>query len=774
MISRKEYARLRVDTESVRSTNPLIRKGVCAMSIPAGKTSYFGRYTDKEKLRYINQSGLRIRLDPAGLGYSSCWDLNVSPKTGKIYFAPCHERGIGSQTRLVSYDYEKDESKIEVKLEDLTLPKERTLPHTKLHESISFMPDGTLLAATHSTDRPPHQPEWLPFAHVDHVWEGFPGSYMIHYDPETGDARNLGMPAPRESIYGGTYVAARDAYYMIGFMRGHVYRYSLKDKTVKDLGKAAEVFCYRLHEGPDHNVYGMTKSGFLFRINTETDELEDLNWRTPAVPDAYVNNTWYRYMIQGCNLNDHEMVFCGYGSEDMYLLDTNTLQVKDLGRRVPCDFVDDIQANKFTMNEFGMDKDGVLWYAMRGRLFDEPEDEFYHIQIPYILVRWDFRHEKEPEIMGILSSPDYFVSTVMCMTVDPIRDRLIAICNATKTGEEESKLAVLVLDLKSYRPNMRERGEICVSDLSPKPYTDEEMEKFREKQDKPRTWIGEEVSENNPIVAAPINRITPIRLWRAIPYTEIPESKVQKLAWDVDGSIHGICGDKKKYYFHIVPSPTECFASKEDADADQRVMVWRSILKSQINERMEDGVYKIDTPTSFAYKIDVCKPYDELNDCRKAWLEEHGLPGAVAELPEGIKLPETAGRRYLAVATATAKLPDGRIAVGTKDGMFCLVKGNKVFSMGNAAPMGPIRAMDVDCNGRLYGVAGDDEDMGTIFSFDEENGLIQMGIINYNSHGFMDGPTAANVLSSIAVSPDGKYLAVGGADRIGSVHIIAL
>ena len=38
---------------------------------------------------------------------------------------------------------------------------------------------------------------------------------------------------------------------MIGFMRGHVYRFDLGTRQVRDLGKAAEVFCYRLHAGPD-------------------------------------------------------------------------------------------------------------------------------------------------------------------------------------------------------------------------------------------------------------------------------------------------------------------------------------------------------------------------------------------------------------------------------------------------------------------------------------------------------------------------------------------
>ena len=44
----------------------------------------------------------------------------------------------------------------------------------------------------------------------------------------------------------------------------------------------------------------------------------------------------------------------------------------------------------------------------------------------------------------------------------------------------------------------------------------------------------------------------------------------------------------------------------------------------------------------------------------------------------------------------------------------------------------------------------------------EENGLRQLAFINYNSPGYMDGPTAANVLSSIALSADEKFLAVGG------------
>lgn len=745
------------------------------MSIPKGKTSYFGRYEDNEKFRLINQAGVRVRRDPAGLGYSSCWDLNYSPVNGKIYFAPCHENGTGAQTRLVSYDFDKDEAKIEIKIEDLTLPKERVLPHTKLHESISFKPDGTLVATTHSTDRPPHHPSWMPFAHVDHVWEGFPGSYLLQFDPETGDARNLGQPAPRESIYGGCYVAARNAFYMIGFMRGHVYRYSFDDKTVKDLGKAAELYCYRLHEGPDHNVYGMTKSGFLFRVNTENDELEDMNFRLPATPDNFVNNTWYRYMSQAINVSDHEFVFTATAAEHMWLCDTDTLEVKCLGKRAPVDYPNEFEGCNFCLDEFGVDKDGVLWYGLNGWHIDKPVDEFYRTIDGYILVRWDYKNGKKPEALGIIGTQKDRITTIMCLCLDPVRDRLYGIVNLRDVnGTDNGELGILAIDLAQYREHMYEAGPIWEQDMTPKPYEEKEIAEIKAKANEPIEWKGEEVSGDNPYAVVPLANVVPVRLWRSVPYTEIPESKVQGLAWDENGSIHGVCGDQKKYYFRIDPRSTAEFASKAEADACEEVMIWRSIQKKRMREYEKDGKYVVEVPYSFSYAVTELKPYDELCDCRKSWLEASLLPGKLEELAEGTKLPEVAGRRYLATATATAKLADGRIAVGTKDGMFALIRNGKVFSMGNAAPMGPVRCMAVAPDGTLYGTCGDEEDMGTVFRYDDENGLVQMGLINYNSPGYMDGPTAANVLSSIAVSPDGKYLAVGGADRIGSVHILKL
>ena len=176
--------------------------------------------------RLINQNGVRQHVGLCRIDYSGCWDINISTD-GILHYAASDESGRARHTRLIAYDYKTDTAKICIKVEEVTLPTPRQLPVTKFHESISFLPDGRLFMTTHSTDRAPAHPEWMPFAHYTHIWEGWPGSTMVCYDPKTGKAENWGVPVPRKTIYGATYDAKHNAVYMIGFMRGHVYRYSL-------------------------------------------------------------------------------------------------------------------------------------------------------------------------------------------------------------------------------------------------------------------------------------------------------------------------------------------------------------------------------------------------------------------------------------------------------------------------------------------------------------------------------------------------------------------
>ena len=116
----------------------------------------------------------------------------------------------------------------------------------------------------------------------------------------------------------------------------------------------------------------------------------------------------------------------------------------------------------------------------------------------------------------------------------------------------------------------------------------------------------------------------------------------------------------------------------------------------------------------------------------------------------------------------------GKKFVGTLDAILSIVSADgSVYCLGNAAAYGPIRAMVTNkAKTHLWGVAGDDEDLGYVFEYDEVNGLRQLGVISYNIPDYFDGPSSSHVLSSICLSPDEKYLAIGSADRIAEVHVM--
>ena len=103
------------------------------MSIAKGRKSWFGRYEDREKWRLINQTGIRFVVNPAGTGYSSCWDMNVSPFDGTLYASLCHEVGKGDHSRLIAYNYDEDRAWLPAK------PKMQPFPVSALCPIPSIM-----------------------------------------------------------------------------------------------------------------------------------------------------------------------------------------------------------------------------------------------------------------------------------------------------------------------------------------------------------------------------------------------------------------------------------------------------------------------------------------------------------------------------------------------------------------------------------------------------------------------------------------------------------
>ncbi len=710
---------------------------------------YFEQFSD-DYYRVINQSGVFQARPwmPGNENFNCCWDGACAPD-GTFYTTLSSETGRCDHAKLVRYDRESNELVQCFYAGDLVLPKDRQLPHSKLHTSIDFIPTGDrpedylVIATTHSTDRAKHHEEWMPFGHQNHVWEGFPGSQILVYDPKTDRAESWGTPVPHESIYGAKYDPKHRRLYMIGFMRGHVYSFDIDSRQVtRDLGKAAEVFCFRLALGADGNIYGCTKSGYPFMVDTEANQLVDLGYTVPEYPGRYVHNTWYRYLGQAENSLDGKFLYMLFPfAYDLYTLEFATKAIKPVGYLLPYkdgqqvkDLVRPINERSSTGNNcMTMDKYGVLWYVLAVRHRDTDEDVKY--KAGQYLCRWDITGGGKPELLGLVGTPEYVQNRSTEMGYDQIRDILYIVNVGHGFGAEGPD--VVRINLPEFRKKMYEPGPLTSHQvLYPEKMSPEELaERARKRASK--TQSGEEVTANNPFQAFPIDKAYPVRLWREIgepgqTCARIEDAKVIGMAYAADGLLHVVSGAagvfaKAAFVFKIRGREV---VSRED--------------------------------------------FSQISADDRAWLEKNILPGPVT-LAESIKLPEATGRRYRAKPSAQIAWNGGRSIVGTLDALLAIISAQgKVYSLGHAVTYGPVRCLCTNADQtKLWGVAGDEEDMGYVFSYDDEAGLVQLGMLSYNSAGYYR-PTESNILSSIVLAPDEKTLAIGSADRIATVHLIDL
>ena len=109
--------------------------------------------------------------------------------------------------------------------------------------------------------------------------------------------------------------------------------------------------------------------------------------------------------------------------------------------------------------------------------------------------------------------------------------------------------------------------------------------------------------------------------------------------------------------------------------------------------------------------------------------------------------------------------------MGTRDGMLAKVTGEKVFSLGAVCNDGPVHAMAVTADGkRVYGVAGDRESVGVVFSFDLDTGVTLEGAVAFQNGDSRERTGVSCEPCCVAVSSDGKRVAIGVRDNLGCVY----
>ena len=318
-------------------------------------------FDNLDTLRVINQKNVTQFVYPSPNKYNAIWDSILHPN-GKVYFALCTELTTSAYTKLVEYDIETNSVRDIFDAENMILPNERFIRDSKLHTSLSLMEDGTLIMATHTTDKSPEHPAWMPFSNYSNPWEGFAGSSILTYDPKTDKTENHGILVPRETLYGGIYDPKNRVYYALGFMEGHLYRYSLDKRTVEDLGKQVEKASYRLLMGPDHNIYFSTRNGQLKCINTTTQQVEIL---PHVLPNASHKGYNHAYLTTGAILND-TLYLAGMHHDEI-----SSYHTLDHTFTTAVQYVDfDLLIKEYDTTKYigGMtfDKDGTLWYVVCG------------------------------------------------------------------------------------------------------------------------------------------------------------------------------------------------------------------------------------------------------------------------------------------------------------------------------------------------------------------------------------------------------------------------
>jgi hypothetical protein len=236
----------------------------------------------------------------------------------------------------------------------------------------------------------------------------------------------------------------------------------------------------------------------------------------------------------------------------------------------------------------------------------------------------------------------------------------------------------------------------------------------------------EELGAENPVTFDGRLAAPPIRLWRELAPDNVDNSGVTGLCWDAENHLHGICGNTVKFAFETAGN-----------------------------------------------RLISLKPLKECTPEYAAWLEGAAEP-RLSQYKTGRALPSYPGRQYKAIPHVDVEFSGGRRLIGTLDGMLAIDDGDHIFSLGPAAPNGPIHAMSANPEKTiLYGIAGDPEDMGSVFTYDDRNGLLWKGFVVYEAPD-ETGVVCCTNLSCCTVSRDGRYLAIASDERLGTVLIYQL
>ena len=676
------------------------------MSMKPDNTFVYFNEKPKEFFNLIPQAGVTHLLCEDLPTHNAVWDMLVSPD-GRVFFPACGESYVSEYARLFEYDYKNKKLIRHFNLEDKILLRDECLRTSKFHTALCFMEDGRIISTTHTTSPSPKHPVWMPFQYANHQWEGYPGSDIIIYDPETGVVENRGTISPYDTTYGGTYCPKTGDYFCTTWMRGTGYVYNVHTGERRCLGQVSDLATSRTFLCSDDHIYGSTYSGRMFRYNSDIRDIEYLDVEIDGLLRHARERDGILYMSTGpCDDKGRGQM--------LYSYNLKTQELKKIGNPVPD--VDCPEENKDVAfsNLYGMDFDsqGRLWY---GCMTTAPLTNYCGAR----LFMWDFLNGKEPIDLGFLGTK---LRTISVTAEFNIYDDVIFVSDGNHRSHEDLYCGIMSIDLREFVPAIETEERIPSHDYvvyMPYPL---ECSKYYPLDDFEENWnkfyVKSEFNQRMRKFNEENRHFTTFPEVKSISYWEKvgrENTRVNKLEWTDDNNISIYCGTEKTYKIDVNIS-----------DNAKTITPWEFVKADELKEPVDDGC----------------------------------------------KLPFMVGRKYLAEANASVKMDDGSVIVGTKDMMLAKIKDGKVKSLGAVTTCGSVNSLV--CTGdTVYGIAGYEKGAANIFKYDDENGVEQLGNV---PTAFADNRRNVCIFNAttMALSPDKKRIAIGGADNLSGVIIIKL
>ena len=382
----------------------------------------------KEFFHLIPQAGVHhviCREEPA---HNAVWDMAVSPE-GRLFFSVCGESYEALYARLYEYDRKEHRLVRHFGLEEKILTNPAALRTSKFHTAMSFLGDGRILSATHTTSPAPTHPTWMPYEYADHPYEGYPGSQLLTYDYNTGKVAGLGTLSPHNTVYGATYDPKNGDYFAITWMRGTGYVYNVHTGALRCLGQISDTHTSRTFLLSDGHIYGSTYSGAMFRYNTDLREVEFLGVNAPGLIRHAREWNGVLYFTTGpCSVP-------GRGQE-LYAYELATKKLWTVGRPVPkAEPIAD--TDEIFYNAYGMAFDS------KGRLFSGCMTYVpHHRYVGARLYMWDFLHGGEPIDCGFIGTPE---RTLSITAEVHIIDDVLYISDGNHTSDRDLPCGVIAM-----------------------------------------------------------------------------------------------------------------------------------------------------------------------------------------------------------------------------------------------------------------------------------------------------------------------------------------